>query len=424
MVVYRLIVLIGIIWMAAPIRAADWSIYTKIDAFAYSEPVSIDAFTQDFDDTLTSGDDAFTHDQIEFGLKWRNWRLAAVTRFDYITEFTNDTALVHFWEKHDIPIDEERQYDLALRVDKVVADGFKLGYTHKFGNNVSIDAAFSYYPCPRDLLSGKVTGFGDPSVDQQTRDTAQTIIDSLTIRNPDLSPLYGVVADIVTTVTVDYHYGEPEFGEPEFRQPHIIGDPNPTVSGVDFSEPEGKGFSLDLALDWQVNEKLHLSLSVQDIYNEFQWDDAPFTVTTFVLNPFLVEAIAMAQEFALGEVVAPNDLVDEHVQVFIGNASHDQHLPWRADLAVGYKLDPEFELFGYRPAQLTLIGGYYRASRVDFPRIGLGIGNRVKVEFDITSKALAATYMGRYLYARLISDSFSTKDAKIFGLEIGLNYAF
>ncbi len=421
---HRLTVLIGLVCAASPTRATDWTIYTKFDAFAYSEPVSVDAFIQDFDDRLTSGEDAFTQDQLEAGIRWKNWRLAAVTRFDYITEFTDDTALVHFWEKHNIPIDEDRQYDLSLEVERVVADGFKLGYTHRVGDKFSIDAAFSYYPRARDLLSGKVTGLGYPSIDQESRDAAQTIIDGLTVRNPDLSPLLDVIVDIVTTLTVDYHYNEPKFDEPEFRQPHIIGDPNPVISGVDFSEPDGKGYSLDLAFDWQVNEKLSVSLALQDIYNEFQWDDAPFSVTTLDLNPFLVDAINLAQEFADGLVVAPNDLVDEHVQVFIANESHDQRLPWRADLAIGYRLDPEFELFGYKPPQLTLIGGNYRASRVNFPRIGLGIGSRLKVEYDITGEALAATYMGRHLHARIVSDSFSIKDAKTFGLELGISYVF
>lgn len=420
---YRLIVLTGFIWMAIPVWAADWSIYSRFDVFAYSEPVSVDAFIQDFDDDLSSGDDAFTHDQFEIGIRWKNWRLAAVTRFDYITEFTDDTALIHFWEQHNIPIDENRQYDVALYVDKVVADGIKLGYNRKIGSNFTIDAAFTYYPRAKDLLSGKVTGNGYPNIDQKSKDTARTIIDSLTLRNPDLSPLYDVITDMVATFTVDYHYSEAEFGEEEYRQPKIVGDPNPPISGVDFSKPDGKGYSLDIALDWQVSEKIHLSLVVEDLYNEFQWDNAPFTVTTLDLNPFLEDAITLAQEYALGEVVAPNDLVNEHMQVFIGNASHDQHLPWRADLSVGYKLDRELKLFGYTPPQLTLIAGYYRANE-DFPRVGLGIGKRLKIEFEVTNKALAATYMGRYLYTRLISDSFKIKDAKTFGLEIGLNYYF
>jgi len=422
-VICRWIVLIAFSCMAAPGWATDWSIYSRFDAFAYSEPVSIDAFMQDFDDKLSSGDDAFTHDQFEVGIRWKNWRLAAVTRFDYITEFTDDTALIHFWEKHKIPIDADRQYDLALEVEKVVADGIKLGYTHRIGNNISIDAAFSYYPRAKDLLSGAVTGSGYPSINQESKDTAQAIIDSLTVRNPDLSPLYDVIAGMVTIVTVDYHYAEPKFGEMTYQQPKIVGAPNPPISGVDFGKPDGKGYSFDLAVSWQVNDKLHLSLSTQDIFNEFQWDNAPFSLTTLDLNPFLVDAIAMAQEYALGKVVAPNDLIDKHIQVFIGNASHNQKLDWRADLSASYKLDPELEVFGYTPPQLTLIGGYYRAGE-DFPRIGLGIGKRVKVEFEITNKALAATYMGNILYAKLISDSFKLKDAKTFGLEIGLNYYF
>ena len=74
-------------------KKQDWKVFTSLDLFAYSAPVSVDKFANDFDAPLESGDTAFTHDQIEVGVQWNEWRVSYVQRFDYVTSFTEDTAL-------------------------------------------------------------------------------------------------------------------------------------------------------------------------------------------------------------------------------------------------------------------------------------------------------------------------------------------
>ena len=57
-------------------KKQDWKVFTSLDLFAYSAPVSVDKFANDFDAPLESGDTAFTHDQIEVGVQW-NWKKRA-----------------------------------------------------------------------------------------------------------------------------------------------------------------------------------------------------------------------------------------------------------------------------------------------------------------------------------------------------------
>jgi len=82
----------------------NWQIHTDIDLFAFSEVVSIEQFAKDFKDDLVSGDTAFTHNNFEIGARYKSFRISYVARFDYITEFTEDTALFHHSKKNLIPL--------------------------------------------------------------------------------------------------------------------------------------------------------------------------------------------------------------------------------------------------------------------------------------------------------------------------------
>jgi hypothetical protein len=61
--------------------------------------ISIHDFVDDFDDKIVGGDTAFSNNKVEIGVEWKSWRIAYVDRFDYITQFTEDTALFRHAEK-------------------------------------------------------------------------------------------------------------------------------------------------------------------------------------------------------------------------------------------------------------------------------------------------------------------------------------
>lgn len=429
----RNFLLIGLIMATLSIQARaqdqaqkdkDWSVYTEVDLFAYSEPVSIERFAKDFDQPLEEGDTAFTQDRIEVGARWRAWRIAYVYRFDYITRFTHDTAIVHHAEKNDIVIDQSRDYDLLLDVERVTARGIKLGYTWQANDDLSIDVAGSYYNDISDLQSGRATAFGDlePITDELIADI-DAFIDTLDSNNRDLDPLRELVQDVTANLLIDYAYDEPKFDEPFYRKPVVVGDPNPVISGVDFTAPGGTGYAFDVTVDWQVNDKLHLTLEAIDIVNKYEWENAPQTRATFDLNPALLDAIDVAQDFVLGEIVRPNDLVDRHVFVEIFNADFEQELPHRYRLSGSWALEREVDWFGWTP-HISLLGTYYHTDSQDFPSIGVSFDDTFRFEYDLGVNAIAVGYQSQYLFVRVITDKLDVGDAYTFGFSMGFNVSF
>jgi len=401
-----------------------WTIYSNIDLFAYSEPVPIDEFARDFDDTLKSGNTGFTHDIIKAGVQWRNYRIGYVHRFDYITQFTEDTAFIHHSEKNGRFIPQDRDYNVLLDVERIEARGFSVGVSWEFFKRLQVDVDATYYSDLSELQSGKAVTLGDlePFTDQLKAD-ADAIVANLSVDSRDLSPLLALVAQIDADLLIDYAYDQPKFREKNFRKPNFTGPQNPIISGVDFSEPDGTGYSVDVGFNWQVNDQLNLDLRLIDIANQFSWDDAPQTLASFDLNAFLTDVVAVAQDFVNGAVVRPNDLVDRNLAVDIFNADYDQELPWRANFSASYDLNHELDIFGWTPS-LAVLGGYYHTDTQDFPRIGVSLDRALKIEYDFAGEAVSISYEGKYGFVRLVTDSFRYEDAFEFGVVAGLKYNF
>ena len=401
-----------------------WTVYSKIDLFAYSEPVSIDQFATDFQDDLEDGETAFTHDQIEIGGKWKGFSIGYVHRFDYVTSFTEDTAFYHHATKNNITVPNNRNYDLLLDVERLEAKGFKVGYEWNFYQGMTVDVAYSHYTQLSQLQSGYASLSGDlePFTDQFIAD-AEAIIDNLSLSNRDLTPLINLAQEIEGRLAIDYAYDEPKFGEPDYREPVLTGAQNPPLTGVSFAEPDGTGYSVDIGFNWQVNDQLNVNVELIDIANEFSWDNAPTTRATFNLNAFLIDALNVAQDAVNGEIVRPNDVIARNLNVVIVNEDYDQELDARYDLEVNYDLNYQVNLFGWQPS-LGVTGGWYKTEHQDFPRIGVSLDKKLHLGYDIGGEAISISYEGKYGFFRFISDDFGYNDARTFGVAAGLNYSF
>ncbi|MFT6433364.1 MAG: hypothetical protein ACJAVI_001406 [Candidatus Azotimanducaceae bacterium] len=406
-------------------KKQDWKVFTQLNLFAYSAPVSIDKFANNFDAPLESGDTAFTHNQIEAGVQWNEWRVSYVQRFDYVTSFTEDTALYHHSVKNNIPLATNREYQLLLDVERLTASGLKLGYTWDVRDDLSFDIAFAYYNELSGLQSGKAAIDGDlePITDQLIAD-AEAILDGVDAGNRDLSPLLTLVQDVNAKLLIDYYYDDPKFNEPIYAKPVVTGPPNPVISGVDFSEPNGSGYSLDLGVNWQVTEQLNLDLKLFDVVNNFSWENAPYTLATFDLNSTLIDAIGVSQDFVNGLIVTPNDIIDRQLGVTIINQDYDQELPWRANLRASYSLDKELNVFNFWTPNISVLGGYYYTKTQHFPSLGIGFDDTFQLAYDFGGEAFSVNYRSKYLFARLLTDSLSFQDAHTIGFSVGFNFGF
>ena len=233
-----------------------------------------------------------------------------------------------------------------------------------------------------------------------------------------------MIEDVNARVVIDYYYDEPKFNEPDYAVPVITGPANPVISGVDFSSPSGTGYSLDLGMNWQVTDQLNLDLKLFDVVNNFSWKNAPYSVTTFNLNPALVDAIGVSQDFIDGLIVTPNDLVGRHVDVTILNRDYDQELPWRANLRANYSLDKEINILNFWTPNISVLGGYYYTKTQHFPSLGIGFDDTLQLAYDFGGEAFSINYRNRYFFARLMTDSLAFEDAHTIGLALGVNFGF
>jgi hypothetical protein len=402
----------------------QWEVYSSIDLFGYSEPVSIDQFAQDFDDDLEDGETAFVHGRIEAGGKWRGFRIGYVHRFDYVTEFTEDTAFYHHATENGLPVPTDRNYDLLLDVERLEAKGFEIGYEWQFRDDMTLDVSYSYYSDISQLQSGFAAADGDLEPFDDAFDAElQAALDNIDLANPDVSELRQLAQRVQANVAIDYAYDEPKFGEPDYREPVITGDPNPVITGVDLSEPDGTGYSVDIGFNWQVNDQLNVNVELIDIVNEFNWDNAPTTRATFNTQTFLQDALGVVEQLLLGEIVTPNDLIDRNVNVVIQNEDYDQELDERYDIEVSYDLGYQLDLFGWQPT-LGVTGGWFYTANQNFPRVGVNLNRQLFIGYDIGGEALSISYEGKYGFIRFITDDLSYDDANTYGIAAGINYNF
>ena len=401
-----------------------WQIHSDIDLFAFSEVVSIDQFAKDFKDDLVSGKTAFTHDKFEIGARYDNFHVSYIARFDYITEFTEDTAFFHHSEKNLNPLPTNREYNLLLNVDRASAQGIKLGYSWAINDSVSIDFAGTYYYDATDLQSGFAGASGDVEpIDADLIAQFREVTDGLTTDNRNLSPLISLLSDVRLDIDINYAYDEPKFGEKFYRKPIFIGDRNPVITGVNFSEPEGTGYSFNISINWQATDKIKVNADLIDLGYIISWENAPQSKARFSLNPALIDVIEVAQIFVDGGVVAPNEIIDRHVFVEIFNEDFDQHIPWRTDVNAAWLLDLGPSLLGWTP-RVSLLGGYFHTSVKDFTRLGIGLNETLQVFYDFGSEAIHLNYTGKYGFAKIVADQFDSKKAHTLGIALGINIRF
>ncbi|MEM7363201.1 MAG: hypothetical protein AAF525_04210 [Pseudomonadota bacterium] len=394
-------------------------IYSDIDLWAFSEVQPITRFAQEFDSPLTPGDTTFTHNRVEVGIEYGPWRVGITDRFDYVTSYTEDTAFVHHSNRNGLALPNDREYQLLLAVERVRARGLSLSWSRTFGP-VDLTARGTFYNDLSDLQSGAVSASGDlEPITPEVRTQAETLLSELTVDNRDLSPLYDLAEDINANITIDYLYDQPEFDEPNYRTPVIVGDPNPVISGVDFSEPGGSGYSVDLMLTWQVTDQLNVSLDITDFINRFNWDQAPRTIASFDLNPALIDSIGVAQDFVDGLIVRPNDLIDEHLFVEIFNTDYEQTLGTRYRVAGQYAMNNV--VFGEQTLPISILGEVFRTEGQTFTAIGLGWSDRAAVYYDLSAEAFRFDVQLPYITMGITTDSLGTDDAHTFGLTLKLN---
>lgn len=215
--------------------------YFVVDGFAYSETVPLESALHDWEgDAFRPGDRQWAWSWLEAGVQWGHFSLGYVLREHYDLRFTPDTADLYWRNANRADLPVNRVYDLNLYADHFKAQGVRVAFLdgvefNHFGS-LHYRMGVSYWQAD-DLINGTLVG------------QARAIADNDYVYQADLA----------------YHYSEDRLFE---RQ---------------VAEPDGQGYSIDLALAWQAGRH-RLTLDIKDLWGEIVWEQAPYTLGTLNSN--------------------------------------------------------------------------------------------------------------------------------------------
>lgn len=226
-------VLMGLWGHSALLQA--WSgVQTQVELFAYSEPVSIDDFSHDWQGKFYGGTVALTRDRVAVMTTHRDWQLSAIARYDLYTEFHRDTAELYYLNANDLALESGRSYKLDLTAFNLSGMQYRLGHVFHLSDHFSVTVGAS-------LLQA-------------------TLFQDGQLRGTSFEDTQG---NTQFTSTLDYFYTEDKL----------------LARDVD-RDVDNYGVSFDLRAQWQATDDLALSLFVDDLFGRVWWRDAPYTKAT------------------------------------------------------------------------------------------------------------------------------------------------
>lgn len=220
--------------LLSPLSSADeYPIkpYFIFDSFSYSETVSIKSTFDSWEgDNFESGERQWTWNWVELGVQYKHWGVGVVQRYDYDLRFSEQTA-EFLWltkNKKDLPVG--KRYSLDLKANAIHSSGLRISFADSFTTAFNYRIGLSYLQASY-TLDGQIKG--------------------------DATATSG--SDYDFQASVDYAYSE-----------DILFDRHVT-------QPEGKGFSLDVMFNYQLTPELYWQFQVRDLFARLYWDNSPYT---------------------------------------------------------------------------------------------------------------------------------------------------
>ena len=202
----------------------------EFDSVNYSEATSLHSFAGDWDDHINAGDVAISLSRLYLGYQHRSFSFQYVLRYDTYYRYANDTVQFLSLTENQLPLAENRQYQLYIEADKSASKGFRFGYNTWLSDDIELGAFFSLLR-PTNLLIGSLNG---------------------------------------TAVAVDSNDYDFSFSS------DLVYKDDPLYSRAS-EELSGQGYSFDLAIHYIVNENWDIKIDLLDLAGELTFDDVPFT---------------------------------------------------------------------------------------------------------------------------------------------------
>ena len=204
----------------------------EFDSLTYSEPYTIDGLINDLRGDLSSGNTAFTFNELKLSYQKNNWHIALLSRADYLLKFNADTAELFYQIENGVALDTDRKYLIDLQAEHIIAKGVQFGYQWQFDNDSWLSTDISLLKASK-LMSGELYGSWQETSTEQ-----------------------------LTDLSLDYHYSKDLL----FKSP--------------VSHATGTGIAIDVAGYWQYDENYSADFTIKDLFSQIHWSDASYTRVT------------------------------------------------------------------------------------------------------------------------------------------------
>lgn len=209
--------------------------YFEMDAFLLSEPIAIDALSNNWEGEYhPDGEHQIASIWVEAGLKKGSWSFGALYREEHQLKFSPDTADLYYTVENDNDLTPGRRYDLDLNAYRFRGVGARLSKQFQPSSTLQVSVGTSLFQAS-NLLNGNLSG----------------------------SAIADTFNQYEYQFDVDYSYDEDVlFGR----------------RGVE--APTGIGLAVDLSAIWEPRKNLRFSANIKDLAGAIRWKDAPFTKAT------------------------------------------------------------------------------------------------------------------------------------------------
>lgn len=113
----------------AQLRPSPGAVYFHAEGWAYSEPVPIDAYVDDFRAPLQAGDDALAWLHAEAGVRYGAWRLGWAVQRQYVIEASRGAADLYHRDRNDLPAPPNARFEADLEASFYSVRGLRIGHT-------------------------------------------------------------------------------------------------------------------------------------------------------------------------------------------------------------------------------------------------------------------------------------------------------
>jgi hypothetical protein len=355
----RVLFLIGLMALCTVINAAasEYQPYADIQSITYSQPISIASMLGEWNPPFKGGDRALTYNKAELGVMGNGWQLGVFKRYDYLLTFSRQTARLYYLTDNHLPLEPGTQFPLRIEAHQQLSRGLRLGFNRRLSASLKIGLAASYLQ-GQALIDGKLKG----------------------------NALVTAATDYDFQFDTDYTYSRDVLFERHVRA------------------PQGDGYSLDLKLDWQANERLHGQLGIVDLIAKIYWNNAPYTTAT---------ASSATKTYDEDGYVR----YQPSISGYESNQDFVQDLPRKIFLSAQYQWSRDRELLAevqdLSIRRFTSIGMGWRQSA----------DSRLQALYNITARALSLRYLHKQLRLEVGSDHWDVNQARYFVLQIGYNHS-